>query len=516
MDQAERFRQLLCTQAVRADLSARSVRAAAITACVGFADFALRIGSAAWLARLVLPEHFGLVMMATAVTAVAEQLRDMGLSSATVQQKEITHAEVTNLFWINAAVGAVLATCVCAASPLIAAYYHEPRLTVIACVLASTLLFGGLTVQHQALLTRQLKLAHTSGVRLASSILSTALAIGLAAAGYGYWALLWREVSRAVLLAAGMWLFFPWVPGLPSRKTNVRPLLTFGANITAANILSTIISGFDRFLLGRFWGATPVAMYRQSYQLISAPTDQLLNPLYDVTHPGLSMLQTEPDRYRRFYRKVLSLVCVITMPVSLVVAVYSKEVTAILLGPKWSDAAPLLMLLSLGTFFKQALSSTALILITRGKAKMHLMLTVLQNVVAVLGMCVGVRWGTTGFAVADAVTVYVMIAPRLYFTLKDSPVSAGTFFGTVTRPVISGAAMAATLIATRSLTSGMVPAIAVACATGLGCLVFAGAWLLQPGGIAEFSSLAADVRGAFARKRASRQSAAEAVGAAAS
>jgi PST family polysaccharide transporter len=133
-----------------------------------------------------------------------------------------------------------------------------------------------------------------------ASVISTVVAILLAWKGFGYWALVWREVVRSVLLAAGMWICFPWIPGLPCRKTDVRGLLGFGVHLSAANISAAIGGGADRFLLGRFCGAGPVAMYRQAYQLLVLPMEQLISPIYQVTQPGLSMLQTEALRYRRF------------------------------------------------------------------------------------------------------------------------------------------------------------------------------------------------------------------------
>ena len=154
MNQSEKFRRLFCTEAIRKDLRTSSVRAAGFTWAAGTADFVLRIGSTAILGRLLLPEQFGLIMMVMAVTAIADQFRDLGLSTATVQRKEISHQEVTNLFWINVLAGILIAAVVCAASPLVSEYYKEPRLTLITCILATNFIFGGLMVQHQALLTR--------------------------------------------------------------------------------------------------------------------------------------------------------------------------------------------------------------------------------------------------------------------------------------------------------------------------------------------------------------------------
>src|SRR5260370_21355940 len=101
MNQADKFKRLSCTEAIRNDLRSSSVRAAGFTWVAGAVDFVLRIGSTAILARLVLPEQFGLVMLVMAVTSIADQFRDLGLSTVTVQRIDISHHQVTNLFWLN-------------------------------------------------------------------------------------------------------------------------------------------------------------------------------------------------------------------------------------------------------------------------------------------------------------------------------------------------------------------------------------------------------------------------------
>ncbi len=500
MNKAEKFRQLTCTQKIRADLRGSSVRAAALTGAAGAIDFIIRIGSTAILARLVLPSHQGLVMMVTAVTAVADQFRDLGLSAATVQRKEISHKEVTNLFWVNVAAGIAIALVVCAISPLVSLYYKDSRLTTITCMLAMNFFWGGLMVQHQALLTRQLKLGHTSAIRLSSSFLSTVLAIVLAWFGFGYWALIWREVARSVLLTAGMWLAFPWIPGLPCRNTDVWGLIRFGSNLAGANILASVSSGVDRLLIGRVWGPGPVAMYRQAYQLAVSPIEQLLSPLYQVTHPGLSMLQTDAQRFRRFYQKVLTMVCVASMPLSLFLAVYSTEVTRIVLGRKWSDSAPILMILCFGAFIKQPVGSAAFVLVTCGRSRTYLVLTLVQNATLILLMMVGVGWGAKGVAMADVAATYLLMGPRLHYCFKGSPVTVGAFFSTIARTAFASVVMSIVLIMLRFGTPAMPSLASLALGGMVAMAVFSGVWMLSPGGIVEFKEVISDLRSALQRK----------------
>lgn len=502
MSKAEKFDRLVCTDAIRNDLRSRSVRAAGLTWAAGIADFVLRIGSTAILARLIMPQQFGVVMMVTAVTAVADQFRDLGLSTVTVQRKHITHQEVTNLFWINVSAGVGIALIIAAASPLVSVYYKEPRVTLITCILATNFIWGGLVVQHEALLARTLRLGNIAAVRVLSSVVSVVVAVLLAWKGFGYWALVWKEVVRWGLLTVGMWICLPWIPGLPCRNTNVWGMVRFGAHLSGANILVSITAGADRFLLGKFWGATAVALYRQAYQLLVLPMDQVLGPVFQVTQPGLSMLQTEDSKYRHFYKKVLTLVCIATMPVSLFVAATAAEITRVLLGPQWVECTGVLMILSLGTFIKEPVRWSAHILITRGKSKRYLKLTMLQNVILVVFMLIGVRWGITGVAVADVMATYFLAVPTLYFSLKGSPVTIRMFIATVARPAAASIGMAAGVILLHPLVLSIgVPAFFLL-ASGAGVASFIAIWVLLPGGKAELAELVADVRAAVWRKEA--------------
>ena len=201
-------------------------------------------------------------------------------------------------------------------APWIAAFYNDPRLVPLTVAVSTSFLWGGLTVQHEALLARQMKLSRSVLARLSATILSAVLAVVLALAGYGYWALVWQEVSRSFLVAAGVWLLCPWRPGLPSRQEDVRSLLRFGTELTLAQFFFAVVSNVDRVLVGRLFGAGVLGIYRQAHTLIMVPIEQLNGPINSVSQPGLSMLQNEPGRYRRYYQKVLWMVAVTTMPIA--------------------------------------------------------------------------------------------------------------------------------------------------------------------------------------------------------
>ena len=497
---ADRFARLTSTESVRADLRFHSIRAVGSTSVAGFADLFVRVGSTAVLARMLLPEHFGVVMMVLAVTAIADQFRDLGLSTATVQKDVITHTEVSNLFWINVGIGAAMTLLVVALSPAIAAYYQDPRLILVTCALATTFLTNALIVQHQALLARTLRVGTNASVRVAASVISTLLAIVLAWKGYGYWALVWREISRSIVLAGSVWICMPWIPGAPSRTTSVSSLLRFGMSVSAGNTLWTFGAGADRFLLGRFWGADAVGIYRQAFQLLTVPLDQLLSPAYQVTQPALSLLQSQPERFRRFYYKLLTGVCALTMPLSVFVGIAADRVVLVLLGADWLACVPILAVLSLGGFLRQPVASAGVILIAQGRSKEYLQLAVLQTVTTVVLMCGGVYWGPMGIAVAEVAATIVLTAPRLYLTFRESPVTARGFFARIARPAVASAAMGVAVLFMRGPLSSLDPWVFLAVAGPLAGGVFFGTWLLLPGGAGELVDVVSDIRAGLHKK----------------
>lgn len=463
-------------------------------------DFGVRFGSTAILARLILPEQWGLVLMAGALVALADQFRDLGLTTATVQKSDISEQEASNAFWLSLLVGAGLALVFVATSPLVAFYYKDDRIIPITCALALNLILGSLTGQHQALLTRQLRIGETALIRLAASVLSTLLAILLAYNGLGAWSLVWREVSRWAFIAIGMWYVMPWLPSLPKRSVSIRPMLGYGMNLTGANMLGVVSGTIDRFLLGRLWGPDTVASYRQGHQLLSAPADQIVSPIYQAAQPALSRLQNEPLRFKNYYLKTVGVVAILTMPSSLFFGVFSSEITHVFLGPKWHSVAPVITLLSIGVFARQTIGSSAIVLLSLGRTSTHLRLSAYTSAVSIAFMVAGSFFGLTGLAIADAMAVFTMAGPKLVTTFRNSPISLGEYLRTIRTPLIASAAMLASLVALSSIVSTSSDATRLLTASFVGAVTFLSTYAIFPAGRSQLGALVDNAKEVLSRK----------------
>ena len=138
------------------------------------------------LARLLTPQDYGLIGMVAVVMGFVSMFKDMGLSVATIQKEEITAEQVSTLFWVNLGLSLIVMALTVAIAPGVAWFYGEPRLTLITVGFAAGFLFSGLTVQHEALLRRQMRFVALAAIEIISLIVGLIVAISLAWRGWGY------------------------------------------------------------------------------------------------------------------------------------------------------------------------------------------------------------------------------------------------------------------------------------------------------------------------------------------
>jgi len=419
------------------DLKARTIRGGAARICALAASSLIRVASMMILARLLEPRDFGLIGMATAFTGVLFLFRDFGLSTATVQRATVTDEQTSTLFWINFLLGAILTVIVVLFAPLVATFYHEPRLLWVTRLVATGFLINGAGVQHSALLQREMRFTALAVIDILSLIASTAIAIGAALAGYGYWALVAMTVSLPLTGTIGLWLATSWVPGIPHRQIGIRRIVRFGSTVTVTSLVLYLAFNLDKVLLGRFWGSEVIGIYGRAFQLIRIPTDSLNTTVGEVAFSALSRVQGDPGRLRAYFLRGYSLVLALTLPITVACGLFADDIVAVLLGPKWKGAAQIFRLLA-PTILVFAISNplgwllTSLGMVGRG-LKIALVLAPLMIAGYVLGLPAGAR----GVALAYSATMLLWIVPIIAWAVRDTGISFRDIVLVVSRPLTS-------------------------------------------------------------------------------
>jgi O-antigen/teichoic acid export membrane protein len=420
---------------LQADLKGRSVRGGLLTLTSQGAQFLMQSIATVVLARLLTPADFGLVAMVTAMTGLAQGFADLGLSEATIQHPEISHNQVSTLFWINVAIGLTLTSITAALAPVLVWFYHEPRLKDITFLVSLTFLIGGLRVQHDALLRRQMRFKSLAIRDVASYVLAVPVAITMAWRGAGYWAIVALPLTLNLTQMSLSWLMACWIPGLPRRDAKVRSLIAFGGNVAASYLIFNVNRSADSILIGWHWGAGPLGLYSRAYNLLMLPVRQLGAPARSVAVPTFSRVQDDPERLARYYLRTANLIMWITAPIFGFLFVAAVPVIVLTLGDRWRAAASVFQILAIFALGQLLLESTLWLFVSRGQSQRLLKLLLIISPVIVGSYAIGLPFGIKGVALSGSLVLLVIFPWILKFSFSGTNLTLQHFGQAILYPI---------------------------------------------------------------------------------
>ena len=429
----------LSTEHLLDGLKVRSLRGGAITVSAEMAKYGVDVLAVAVLARLLTPEDFGLVAMVTAVLGFLAAFKDAGLSLATVQREQIRHEQVSALFWLNVAFSLVLVAAVAGASRGVAWFYGEPRLFEISVALGATYFFSGLTVQHVALLRRQMRYRELAWVEVGAHLTGTVAAVAAALRGFGYWSLVLRALAAPCALMLLVWMASPWRPAPPWRSRDARSLVRFGGYLAGFRVVNYVGRNLDNVLVGRFLGGSALGLYSKAYGLLMLPLRMVNDPISDVAVPALSRLQSDPERMRAYYYKAVGLVAMLSMPVVAWVAAVADSFVLTLLGEQWVASVEIFHILTIPAFIGTFNVATGWVFVSSGQVHRQLACGIVNTALGALAIVIGLHWGIEGVAWALVVSAIVRRPPTVAYCYRGTPYTLRGLGRVLWRPAAASA-----------------------------------------------------------------------------
>ncbi len=428
------------------DLRHSTTRGALASVAGQGATLVLRTGAMIIMARLLTPKDFGLVGMAAAATGLLNLIKDAGLGVAMVQRDVITDKQASALFWINLALGVGLFAVCIALAPAFVAFYGVPSLFWITVALGSGFIFNGAASQHRAFLQRHMRFGAMAMIDTIALIVSMVLAIGMALAGFRYWALVGMAVSQPAVAAVGAWVASRWIPDRPQRAPGIQSMLMFGGKVTLSNMIVYVAYNTDKVLLGRFWGAEALGIYGRAYTLSSVANENLFSAIGAVAFPALSRLQNDPVRFRSFFLKGYGLFLSLVMPITFWCALFPDDIIAVMLGPKWHEAARIFRWLAPTIMAFGLIHPFSWVMLATGRAGRAVRTALAVTPLLVFGYAIGLHWGPQGVAAGFSIAMAIAVAPVILWAKHGTLISAADVFKAAVRPLISVVMSAASML----------------------------------------------------------------------
>ncbi len=483
------------------ELKRKSVRGGAVTVALQGATIAIQLTSTVILARLLSPKDYGIMAMVLAVTNFAGLFRDLGLSSAAIQKRDLTRAQQSNLFWLNVAMGTLLTGLVAAASPLVVWFYGKSELLWVTVALSFSFLIGSFGAQHGAMLVRNMQFGRQGIASISGALFSLAVSVLLATQGWSYWSLVWGNLAGAMATTLLLIVLSPFRPGWIRAGTGIREMLKFGANVTAFGFINYFHRNLDNILIGKFVGADALGLYSRAYALLMLPLSSLRGPINAVGFPALSRLQDQPEAYRSYYRKVTQVLALLSMPFTAFLFVSSEQIIHLLLGPAWNGVTPIFAILALVAFVQPVITLWGMVMLSRGMAQRYVQIGAVNAGCSALGFAAGLPWGAVGVATGYAIVTYVTAVPILAWAFRDTPLRLRDFFAGTSRPFIASVLAAGMCIALSNQWGDLDVLIRL----GISISIFAALYLLflraLPGGRSEFVLIGSILRPFIQRRR---------------
>jgi lipopolysaccharide exporter len=374
------------------------------------------------LMRLLGPRNFGIVAQASVIIAVAQIFVHFGLAVSIVQKASLDHREAGTAFWLNVAMGLLLAALMVLSTPLLSSFFKPDELKAVLEVLSICLVLKAMTVVPSALLTRKMQFRNLGIIEVAGMFASGILGIGAAAMGAGYWAMVIQSVSlEAIYLLLIMYI--NGVPELAWSTTTARRLWSFSSRIMGADLVNYISGNFDKLIVAKLLGATALGLYSVAFRILQL-TLAVCNQVGRVVLPTFARLQDDPERMARSFRSVTEIVSLVVCPAMTLAILIAPIAVPAVLGEAWADAVVPLQLVSAMTIPWILVSFMGPLTVAIGRADCEFYWSIVTMVSMFAVIPIGLRWGIVGVSASYLIMLTVLTPVRFAIIQRLIPVSS--------------------------------------------------------------------------------------------
>ncbi|MEA3411743.1 MAG: lipopolysaccharide biosynthesis protein [Pseudomonadota bacterium] len=371
------------------------------------------------LARLLVPELFGLVAMANTVIHIISVIREFGLGSAYIQRRirgaEDARLAASTTFYVLCMINAVMFVAAWFLAPLAASFFREAVLVDVFRVLILSLVLDAAITTSGVVLQKDMEFGKYAVTEIIGRLSYSLISISLALLGFGVWSLVFGQLGAQIVRTGISIKLSGWRPAPVFSTEIARELFSFGKYLWGFSILSALGDSLDRIIIGRWLGAGTLGVYGLALNLSKLPATQISRMINRIAFPALSRIQDDKAALRRVFRKTLNHVAPISLPVGLALSATADGLVATLYGENWAGAAPVLEVLAI---YGTALSLSGLtgpVFKAIGKPNVLLYTSVLHHTLMAVLLIILARYGIV--AIAWAVLIPLLVSSAIAFVL---------------------------------------------------------------------------------------------------
>lgn len=342
------------------------------------------------LARILAPEHYGIISIVTVFISIGDALVVGGFGNALVQKKDATDQDFDSICWVSMGVSLIIYILLFFGAPLVAAFYEEAALIAIIRVMGLKFVFSAFNSVQQAYVQKRMLFKKFFFATLGGSLASSVVGIGMALSGFGVWALVGQYLTKSVMDTVVMFCIIRWKPKLRICWKSVRELWGFGAKVLGATLVYTVRDNIRTLLVGKRFTTEDLAYYNQGQKFPSLVVVDIVSSLEKVLYPALAEKQTETEKLRALMRYAVSLSSYIVMPLIFGLFAVSDTFVLTVLTEKWMPCVPFMRIMCVVYATRPLSAIFQRGLLAMGKSALSLIHEIVTSSVTIAGLFVAV------------------------------------------------------------------------------------------------------------------------------
>jgi len=380
------------------------------------------------LARLLVPEMFGIMAMANATIELLQQIREVGIGSAYIQKKyhtvESDRYAANTTFYIGLIVNLFLFCFAYLLAPFISNYFSSPDLVLVLRVMFLSFFLDALTTVPFLVMQKRLEFGKTACTEVARSVSYAIIGVTLAFTNFGVWSLVFAQLGSKLLIGMLAFKLSGWLPKWEFDIKIAKELFKFGKYIWAFVLVSAIGGTIDKAIVGRVWGAASLGFYNMTFNITRMPMTLISFLINKITFPVFSRLQDDTVRLHRAMVKIVANIAFVSMPISVGLIAVADEFVITALSERWISIIPLMKVMCFYTMLVSISSVLAPCLKSIGKPNLYLYANILNVISLIVFLFLLRHFGVIGVCyaqVASEVVSFVIIFKFIVSTIKLSP-----------------------------------------------------------------------------------------------
>jgi len=394
------------------------------------------------LARLLTPDDFGIVAIALVVNMLLDQLKDLGTGSAIIQRETIDHRLLNSVFYLNVALGALLAALMYVSADQVASWLGDSHAQNAMRVFAAVTFVTSLSQIHHSLLRRDLRFGVIALITTVTAVVAALVSIVGALCGLTYWALVVGTAAAAVVDLIMVWSYDKWRPTLSANLAGLRSIWSYSSHLFVSNLTFLVLAQVDKIIISHFLGSSSLGTYTLAQRTVTGPASSVGSVVSEVTFPAYSRRQNEDAALRSGFLRSTRLVALVTFPALLGLAAVADPAVRVVFGSKWSELAPIVALLAPIAAVNSVTFNSSQLLLAKGRTDITYRWGLIVCGFFIVGELAGVHWGLTGVATAQLILTLILTPIGVQLAFRQIGLPFWTFIRALAPYGLSAVAMA--------------------------------------------------------------------------